>query len=312
MRVWVIKVCICYDACIIAESDVTVVVKLTLPNGEVFEIGRPPKYLKSIKEIKTGSESTAVCHYKGYTYVGQTSGAIDRIDVRRNGHITQANFKLPNMIMSFAIHNERVYVLLYADKNSSNIRVYELNDSTELTSWQHPHVPYFGQRMFVTDDTKLVVGDWPSKQIIIHSLTGDVIRMVPCPPSLTMNHAVCMSSCGDDSVVISDYKAGIEVRMSLRDGSLLWSSDRVTNPSGIVHHPAGYVLVVSTWTDQTEISVLDETNGRSSFLIDVYQPWAKCGLFAAAALKPIVCSLLVAFCLKKFAISTVWNILAIC
>ena len=73
-----------------------------------------------------------------------------------------------------------------------------------------------------------------------------------------------MSSCGDDSVVISDWgTASIVVRMSLKDGSLLWSSDGVTNPGGIVHHPAGYVLVVSSSTEKTEISILDEENGGS-------------------------------------------------
>ena len=171
--------------------------------------------------------------------------------------------KLPHLIVSLAIQNERIYILQHLYTKSSTISVFELNNSTELTSWQHPHVPLFGQRMFVTDDTKLVVGDWPSKQIIIYSLTGDVIRKVPCPPSLTMSWCVCMSSCGGDSIVISDYKAGKVVRMSLKDGSLLWSSDRVTNPGGIVHHPAGYVLVVSNEVEQTTIYVLDDEDGES-------------------------------------------------
>ena len=34
----------------------------------------------------------------------------------------------------------------------------------------------------------------------------------------------------------------------------------------------------------------------------VLQPWAKCGLFAAAALRPISCSLIVAFSLQGLAI----------
>ena len=97
-----IKVCTCYDACIIAEGHVTVVVKLTLPNGEVLEIGKsaniqlkerltsssPPKCLKSIKEIKTGFRSMALCHYKGYTYVGQRNEEIDRLD--KHGDIRPA------------------------------------------------------------------------------------------------------------------------------------------------------------------------------------------------------------------------------
>ena len=44
---------------------------------------------------------------------------------------------------------------------------------------------------------------------------------------------------------------------------------------------------------------------------DLHQPWAKCGLFAAAALKPIFCGLIAAFCLENFAIM-VRNILVIC
>ena len=180
------------------------------------------------------------------------------------GNEDKAFVKLPNQILSFIIHkDERFYILHYVDSNSAKICVHDLNNHhNEITSWQHPPVQYFGHSMFVTHDSKLFVGDWASKQIIIYSLTGDVIRKVPCPPSLTMAGRVCMSSCGDDSVIISDNKAGKVVRMSLKDGSLLWSSDRVTNPSGIVHHPAGYVLVVSNEVTNTTISVLDEKDGK--------------------------------------------------
>ena len=56
------------------------------------------------------------------------------------------------------------------------------------------------------------------------------------------------------------------MRMSLKDGSLLWSSDRVTKPGRVVHHPAGYVLVVSSDVTNTTLSVLDEKDGK---LIDL-------------------------------------------
>ena len=46
-------------------------------------------------------------------------------------------------------------------------------------------------------------------------------------------------------------------------------------------------------------------------LIALNRPWAKCGLFAAAAWRPIFCGLIVAFRLKNFAIM-VCNILVIC
>ena len=72
---------------------------------------------------------------------------------------------------------------------------------------------------------------------------------------------MCMSSCGDDSVVISHENAGKVVRISLKDGSVIWRSDSITEPYGVVHHPAGYILVSSGYNDQVVIGVLVEING---------------------------------------------------
>ena len=72
-----------------------------------------------------------------------------------------------------------------------------------------------------------------------------------------MKYEVCMSSSGDDSVVISDWGAEKVVRISMTDGSLIWSSA----PHGLVHHPAGYILVSRGYRDHVVISVLDEVNG---------------------------------------------------
>ena len=47
------------------------------------------------------------------------------------------------------------------------------------------------------------------------------------------------------------------------------------------------------------------------FQYPLERPWAKCGLFAAVALRPIFCGLIVAFCLKNFAIMVCY-ILVIC
>ena len=219
-----------------------------------------PTGLRLIREVKTGNSCYTVCHYKGYTYVGQYGGAIDRID--QHGRVTKAFIKLDISVDALAAHNDRLYTLVYQRDGPSKVSVHNLNNGKLIKSWNHPYFYYLGQRITLIGDNQLAVGDWPSKRIIIYSLSGDDIRKVPCPPSLTMTGTVCMSSCGDDSVIISDCSAGKVVRMSLKDRSLLWSSDRVANPGGIVHHPAGYVLVVSHQTEQTTISVLDENNGK--------------------------------------------------
>ena len=236
--------------------------RITTVSGDEIQLGeQSPTGLRLIREVKTANESLTVCYYKGYTYVGQVGGAIDRID--QHGRVTKALFKLDNLVVSLAAHNDRLYTLVYQGpgQNPSKVSVHNLNDRRLIKSWNHPYFDYLGQRITLIGDNQLAVGDWTSKQIIIYSLTDDVIRRVPCPPSLTMTGNVCMSSCGDDSVVVSDYGAGKLVRMSLKDGSLLWSSDRVTYPGGIVHHPAGYVLVVSNEVDNTTIYILDEKDG---------------------------------------------------
>ena len=254
----------------VETGELRVAIELTTDSGEMITIGKLedkisaslpqllPSGLRLVREVKTDRLCSTVCHYKGYTYVGLEGGAIDRIN--KQGQVDKAFIKLDNSFDAIAVHNDQLSSLIYGG-GKSQIHIHSLQNRQSLRSWAHPHFSYYGQRLVVIrTDNQLAVGDWTSKQIIIYSLTGDVIRKVPCPPSLTMTGNVCMSSCGDDSVVISDYyKAGKVVRMSLKDGSLLWSSDRVTNPGGIVHHPAGYVLVGSNYTT---ISVLDENDGK--------------------------------------------------
>ena len=52
------------------------------------------------------------------------------------------------------------------------------------------------------------------------------------------------------------------------------------------------------------------THDSAVLEIGLHRPWAKCGLFAAVALRPIFYGLIAAFCLENFAIM-VYNILVI-
>ena len=269
--------------CYVETGELRVVIELTTDNGEMIAIGKleeeisaflpqlPPSGLKFVREVKTDCFCSSVCYYKGYTYVGQAGGAIDRIN--KQGKVDKAFIKLDSIAIAIAAYNDQLFSLMFGYVKS-RVHIHSLQSRQRLRSWAHPNFGGFGQRIVVMRGyNQLAVGDWCSKQIIIYSLTGDVIRKVPCPPSLTMIALVCMSSCGEDSVVISDRLAGKVVRMSLKDGSLLWSSDGVTYPGGIVHHPAGYVLVVSNYVDNTTIYVLDEKDGwycNNSCIIKVF------------------------------------------
>ena len=174
-------------------------------------------------------------------------------------------------VNSLAVSNGKIYSLRH--KNPTLISVQHLSGTLNLdlgASWSHPYSFYFGQRMVVTGDNQLAVGDWQSKQIIIYSLTGQVIRRLGCPHTLTMTANMCMSSCGAGCVVISDCKAGKVVKMSLKDGAVLWSVKGVASAGGMVHHPAGLVLVARSLTDCTTIVVLDAKDGWYT-IIYMYQ-----------------------------------------
>ena len=219
----------------------------------------PPSELRFIKETKLSGFCYTVSHYKGLIYVGRGMfyGRIDRIN--QLGQVDKGFIKLENVVNSLVAHRNRLYCLLRG-KLSATLSVYGL-DGRLLTSWKHPPYPHFGEQISVINNDQLALGDWKGKQIIIYSLTGDVIRRVPLPDCLTVKTTVCMSSCGDDSVVISDCDAGEVVRISLKDGSLIWCSDAFTKPYGVVHHPTGYILVSSGSRDHVVISVLDEADG---------------------------------------------------
>lgn len=219
-----------------------------------------PSGVKLIKELGFNNACTTVCHYKGFTYVGQVGGAIDRID--QQGNVHKAYIQVTGDVVSLAAHADKLYCLCHVDRRSPKINVHDITDGSFLTSWDHPRFLFYGQRITVVNDNQLAVGDYPGRQIIIYSFTGDIIRSVPCPESLDMTKSMCMSSCGDDCVVISEKATGIIVKMSLIDGTVLWSTESVTRPGGMTSHLTEYILVAGGSIDETKLFLLRERNGE--------------------------------------------------
>ena len=260
----------------VVELYVEVETELTTENGDSIKLYRtaaqltqpvtpakhPPTGLKLIREVEIDYNCYTVCHHKRYTYACKCiyGSTVYRLD--HQGKVEKVYTGTSNVadLESLAAHEDRLFFLESA-KKSTKLFVLGLNDGKLLTSWTVSHYEYCGRQMSTINDDQLAVGDWRREQIIIYSLTGDVIRRVPLPHCLTMEDSVCMSSCGDDSVVISAENAGKVVRISLKDGSVIWRSDSITEPYGVVHHPAGYILVSSGYNDQVVIDVLDEING---------------------------------------------------
>ena len=60
-------------------------------------------------------------------------------------------------------------------------------------------------------------------------------------------------------------------------------------------------LKANSFHNKRDYGIEEVQNWLNFVILNILtQPWAKCGLFAAAALRPIFCGLIAAFCLKIF------------
>ena len=259
--------------CYFADSDIIVKAELLTSGGKTLTISNqpvpptspiPPELpttLKLIREVKTDCGCNTVCYHKGYTYIGQSLGAIDRVD--KQGKLDKAFIKHSNHVVSVTAHEDVLFCLMYCGEGTpSKISVYDISGKF-LWKWNHPAIRgWWGSRLVIFNKSKLAVGDWPCRQIIIYSFTSDVVRRLPCPASLTMKDNVAMTSCGDGYAVISDRSAAIVVKISLEDGEVIWSVETDPEPCGMILYNKQHLLVAHCSSTKAEISILDTQSGE--------------------------------------------------
>ena len=193
---------------------------------------------------------------------------LDRVD--QQGNIDKAFIKLKHSVVSVTAHEDALFCLMYCDSSPSEISVYDISGKF-LRKWNHPgYSGWWGSRMIVINNSQLVVGDWPGKQLIIYSFTGDVVRRVPCPASLTMHKNVAMTSCGDDYAVISDRNSATVRKISLKDGVVIWTVETDPKPCGMILYNKHHLLVAHCSLTKTEISILDTQTGECGSLAVIH------------------------------------------
>ena len=115
-----------------ADTDIIVTAELSTSDGKTLTLSNqtalpssplPPKLptgLKLICEVKTDNQCNTVCYHKGYTYIGQNGGAIDRVD--QQGYIEKAFIKLSIHVVSVTAHEDTLFCLV-----PSEISVYDVS-----------------------------------------------------------------------------------------------------------------------------------------------------------------------------------------
>ena len=166
--------------------------------------------------------------------------------------------RLEGDVISITAHDKNLYCLTYyANSLSDVIHVFDTNgEPMTMSIWRHPKaLPYWGSRTTVLNDSQFAVGDWASKQIIIYSLTGNIIKEVPCHSTLTSKSRITMTNCGKNSVVISEIKASTVTKINMDDGKVMWSMKIDSKPCGMVLCNAGHLLVAHYSSFKADLSI---------------------------------------------------------
>ena len=206
-----------------------------------------PKSMILLKSLATTSYCRSVSYYKGNTYVGLYNKTIEKVE---------ADYKVtPKFIMhsgyseSVLVHRNRIYIL-----SPASVSVYNMSGRA-VTSWLHSDEANVNKMAIIGDS--LVIPDRSSQRLVVYSFSGEVKRCI----SLQLSRgylAIC--SVDDDSVIISDNKAGKVSRVDVTKGEVVWTS-AVYNPEGVTSYGCDYVLVAAG--DGAGIRILGADTGGS-------------------------------------------------
>ena len=124
---------------------------ITPPNTYHLPNRAPPTSIQLIKQVTLTGYPTAVCHYKGYTYVACQNGAVDRID--EGGQVTASFIKLTNWVTGIIAHEDRLYTLMYGQPYT--VYVHDLTGQ-QLRSWIHEDRGNYSARALAVINNELI------------------------------------------------------------------------------------------------------------------------------------------------------------
>jgi len=216
----------------------------------------PPKSLKLLQSVDVSDYCLSVCKYEGNTYVGLDSGVgIDRID--ESFSVSKLFIFLTNWVTGVTVHRNKLYALeLCITSNNWEVHVYGLTGK-QLTSWSHLDSSGYVNNLAIVDD-QVVVPDRGSKRFTIYSLTGEVIKHVPCPLLSDSGTAICAAD--RHCVVVSDSRSSQVFKFDSTTEKGIWTCKDVSEPLGVTRYRSKYILVTNR-SSKTPIWILDVKTG---------------------------------------------------
>ena len=216
-----------------------------------------PTNIRLVSEVKVGSYCTTVCNYQNQTYVGLDDGVVVRIGPDYN---VTPFIKLSNRIQGMTVYKGGLYTTQHGKPQT--VSVHELYTGTLLHTWTHTDyysliIRYSASNLTVVGNS-VVISDRGNKRLSVYSLTGQLIKHIPCDIISSDNVSIC--SADTSSLIVSSYDKSKVQRINITTGQVMWTSSCVTKPMGVTCYNQ-YVLVHET-SSQTKIQILDISTGE--------------------------------------------------
>ena len=209
-----------------------------------------------VNSLKLPYTPWAICHYENQIYCSfQSSHKIVRIDQRGN-QFEWVLYSSDTKVESILAKNDKIFVDV-TKNNNPKIFVYDLSCQL-ITSWQYPDCSSLSYRnKLAVIGNQVIVGDVSNERLNVYSLTGDIIRHIPCT-QLLWRSSIC--EAGDDSVIITNWWSDKVYKLSLTTGQIEWTSTDVIYLAAVVCYADQYVLVAILYA--STINVLDINTGK--------------------------------------------------
>ena len=217
---------------------------------------KPSTKLTLIWKVRMPSRCVNVSTYQDCTYVGLGDGRIMRFG--QDSAVTQ--FATVTVVMSGMAIDQGLLYTVSGDENRQVVKVFDLNTGKHVRSWNHTDtIKYYSSKLVVVGN-QVVIADIANKVYCVYTLTGQLIKQIPCQQ--ITGGWVCMCTSDNDSIILSDYWSNRVYKISITSGKLMWESDCVVYPTGVTCYNNQYVLVHGRDRGSKKIHILEINTGE--------------------------------------------------
>jgi len=213
-----------------------------------------PNSLFLLQSVDVSTLCWPVCSYEGNTYVGLYGCRVARID--ENYNVTQSFVRVSGNVCCLTAYKDQLYSLVDVGSNNWKVEVYDFSGN-QVTNWSHSDNSEYSNALAIVDG-QVVVPDKANKRLTIYSLTGEVIKQVPCSLLSSSDAAICAAD--RHCVVVSHYTSSQVFKLDLTTEKVIWTCKDVTDPQGVTCYRNKYILVTEP-SSKTTIWILDVKTG---------------------------------------------------